>query len=78
MDAATGALAWQPTAEQAGEYELELTVSSPTGSDSQRLRVQVECRAASLGVGCTAAPGGLAWALLAGLAAARRRRARGR
>ncbi|MCC6333164.1 MAG: putative Ig domain-containing protein [Myxococcales bacterium] len=76
LDVETGALSWVPGAEQAGEYELELTVTSPTGSDAQRLRVEVVCKPANLGVGCTAAPVGVGWALFALSLLPRRRKAR--
>ncbi|MEW5740960.1 MAG: putative Ig domain-containing protein [Myxococcota bacterium] len=74
LNAETGELSWTPGAALAGEYELELTVSSPKGSDSQRLRVEVVCKSSNLGVGCAAAPVEAGWAMLALALLGRRRR----
>lgn len=67
VDAMTGAVSWQPTDAHAGTWELQLVVTSPTGRDVQRLDLEVTCRSSRLAVGCGAAPGTAALALLVGL-----------
>lgn len=75
VDAATGALEWTPSKDEAGQHRAVLIVRGEGWAAAQVLELNVECAARNLKVGCAAAPGagGGVW-LIAALFLARRRR----
>ena len=76
LDASTGELTWTPERGDRGTHEWVVTASDGQRTDTLTVSIEVACTQQPLTVGCTAVPGGLAWAL-GGLALAlRRRRAR--
>jgi Putative Ig domain len=78
IDAATGALAWVPGAEQAGVHKVVLVVRGDGWAAGQVLELNVECEKRQLGVSCAHAPGSLGALGLVLLAALRRRPNSGR
>lgn len=78
IDAVTGALAWVPSAEQAGVHKVVLVVRGDGWAAGQVLELNVECEKRQLSVSCAHAPGGLGALGLVLLAALRRRPKAGR
>jgi hypothetical protein len=76
VDAATGAIHWTPSRQQAGHHSLLLRVTDDGGSVSQPLEIDVSCAKEALQAGCSSAGSEALGLLAAGLAIAALRRSR--